>query len=188
MLALSWDDSAQILPEMFFDGSKDSPEAKAKKEHEALSYYAVSQKLILLADPYGKPQVRFIQQVLPLQFSYFFETMSDLVCFSVVSRYVILNACVRFRFPACHSSTNINAIFEQWTLIAAVDSSDWGRFSNLLCVAIRTGHNLQLHRLTDDPENMPSDDPAWPPGKNSVKRESALRIWSALTFYDHLAA
>ncbi|GAA5839527.1 hypothetical protein JCM5353_002777 [Sporobolomyces roseus] len=168
MLALSWDDSAQILPEMFFDGSKDSPEAKAKKEHEALSYYAVSQKLILLADPYGKPQVRFIQQVLPLQFSYFFETMSDLVCFSVVSRYVILNAC--------------------WTLIAAVDSSDWGRFSNLLCVAIRTGHNLQLHRLTDDPENMPSDDPAWPPGKNSVKRESALRIWSALTFYDHLAA
>ncbi|GAA5967920.1 hypothetical protein JCM3765_001787 [Sporobolomyces pararoseus] len=76
----------------------------------------------------------------------------------------------------------------QWVVIAAVDSSDWGRFSNLLSLGIRTGHTLQLHRLTDDPESMPGDDPAWPPGKNSVKRENALRIWSAFTFYDHLAA
>lgn len=29
---------------------------------------------------------------------------------------------------------------------------------------------------------MPADDIAWPPGKNSVKRESAKRIWSVLVF------
>jgi len=61
MLALSWDDSSQLLPDMFSDGPKDSPEANAKKEQEALSYYAASQKFSALSDPYGKPQVRFIQ-------------------------------------------------------------------------------------------------------------------------------
>lgn len=40
-------------------------------------------------------------------------------------------------------------------MIAAVDSTDWGRFSTMLALAIRTGHTLQLHRLTDDPESMP---------------------------------
>lgn len=29
---------------------------------------------------------------------------------------------------------------------------------------------------------------SWPPGKNSVKREGALRLWGFLTFFDHMAA
>ncbi|GAA6010723.1 hypothetical protein JCM11491_002915 [Sporobolomyces phaffii] len=143
VLALSWNDSSHLSPWMTANSRPESPEELARKERETSAFYAASQKLLLLADPQGRPQVRVMQ------------------C-------VMLTAC--------------------WTVIAAVDSSDWGRFSNLLALAIRTGHTLQLHRLTDDPESMPADDPAWPPGKNSVKRENALRIWSALTFYDHLAA
>lgn len=35
---------------------------------------------------------------------------------------------------------------------------------------------------------MPPDDPAWPPGKNSLKRETALRLWGHLRFFDYLSA
>ena len=31
---------------------------------------------------------------------------------------------------------------------------------------------------------MPPDDPAWPPGKNSIKRNQALRVWMALQWAD----
>ncbi|GAA5928234.1 Zn(II)2Cys6 transcription factor [Sporobolomyces koalae] len=143
VLALSWNDTTFMEPWLTAQQPKDTPEVVARKEQEATAFYAASQRLFLLADPYGRPQVRIMQ------------------C-------VMLSAC--------------------WTVIAAADSSDWGRFSTLLAIAIRVGHALQLHRLTDDPENMPPDDPAWPAGKNSVKRENALRIWSSFTFYDHLAA
>jgi hypothetical protein len=36
---------------------------------------------------------------------------------------------------------------------------------------------LVRHTLTSDPETMPPDDPALPPGKNSMKREMALKLW-----------
>lgn len=36
--------------------------------------------------------------------------------------------------------------------------------------------------------SMPSDDPAWPPGKNSLKRESAKRLWGVLVFQDWMGA
>lgn len=35
---------------------------------------------------------------------------------------------------------------------------------------------------------MPPDDPAWPPGKNSLKREIAKRLWGVLVYQDWLAA
>ena len=35
---------------------------------------------------------------------------------------------------------------------------------------------------------MPPDDPAWPPGKNAVKRHMALRLWMALQWADWMAA
>ncbi|GAA5910772.1 Zn(II)2Cys6 transcription factor [Sporobolomyces salmoneus] len=143
VLALSWNDAAHLSPWMLSDVKELTAEEEAKREREASAFCAASQKLLLLADAQGRPQVRTMQ-------------------------YVMLMAC--------------------WTVIAAVDWTDWGRFSTQLSLAIRVGHTLQLHRLTDDPESMPPDDPAWPPGKNSVKRENALRIWSAFTFYDHLAA
>ncbi|GAA5897588.1 hypothetical protein JCM5296_003731 [Sporobolomyces johnsonii] len=101
------------------------------KQEKAMYLYAAAQKLLWLADPFGKPQ---------------------------------------------------------WTLVAATDGGDFGRFSSWLATAIRTGQKLGLHQLTDDPENMPLDDPAWPPGKNAVKREGALRLWSFMSFFDHLAA
>ncbi|GAA5923190.1 hypothetical protein JCM1841_005923 [Sporobolomyces salmonicolor] len=101
------------------------------KQDRATYLYAAAQKLLWLADPFGKPQ---------------------------------------------------------WMLVAATDGGDFGRFSSWLATAIRTGQKLGLHQLTDDPENMPPDDPAWPPGKNAVKREGALRLWSFMLFFDHLAA
>ncbi|GAA5873880.1 hypothetical protein JCM8547_008629 [Rhodosporidiobolus lusitaniae] len=74
-----------------------------------------------------------------------------------------------------------------WTLVSA-HGGEYGRFSSWLACAIRSAQKLGLHRLTDDPEDMPPDDPAWPPGKNSVKREGALRLWAFLTFFDWIAA
>lgn len=54
--------------------------------------------------------------------------------------------------------------------------------------AIRQAQILGLHVLGDDPEIMPPDDPAWPPGKNSIKRQSALRLWNILAFNDCAAS
>jgi hypothetical protein len=46
-----------------------------------------------------------------------------------------------------------------------------------LAPAIRGAQLLGLHRLGPDPHRMPADDPAWPPGRNTHKREIAKRIW-----------
>ncbi|GAA6062125.1 hypothetical protein JCM10212_003160 [Sporobolomyces blumeae] len=137
ILALSRDKSTHLRP------VSEISESNPALEQESLALYAAAQRLILLADPYGRPQIRIVY-------------------------FTFLISC--------------------WTIAAALDSSDWSRFTLWLALATRTCHALGLHRLTDDPENMPPDDPAWPPGKNSVKREGALRLWSLMTFYDHLAA
>jgi len=47
---------------------------------------------------------------------------------------------------------------------------------------------MGLHQLSEDQDDMPPDDPAWPPGKNALKRETALRLWGFLCFFDHLSA
>ncbi|KAI5480083.1 C6 transcription factor [Pseudohyphozyma bogoriensis] len=60
------------------------------------------------------------------------------------------------------------------------------KFMGWLGGAIRIAQVLGLHKLGDDPEVMPVDDPSWPAGKNSVKRQSGLRIFAALLFMDWL--
>lgn len=47
---------------------------------------------------------------------------------------------------------------------------------------------LGWHKLGDDHEVMPHDDPAFPPGKNSMKREIVLRLFSLIRFMDVMAA
>ncbi|BGP15892.1 hypothetical protein JCM10213v2_003884 [Rhodosporidiobolus nylandii] len=92
----------------------------------------------------------------------------------------------------CHGKPQVRVIqctvlIACWTVVSA-HGSEYGRFSSWLACAIRAAQKLGLHRLTDDRENMPADDAAWPPGKNAVKREGALRLWGFLTFFDHIAA
>ncbi|KAH8929428.1 hypothetical protein BT69DRAFT_204616 [Atractiella rhizophila] len=41
---------------------------------------------------------------------------------------------------------------------------------------------LRLHRLGEYEDKMPPDDPAFPPGKNSLKRQMALRIFGIICF------
>jgi hypothetical protein len=55
-------------------------------------------------------------------------------------------------------------------------------------VAIRTAQLLGLHILGTNPEIMPPDDPAWPPGKNALKRHVALRLWTMLQHSDWISA
>ncbi|BGP57169.1 hypothetical protein JCM8202v2_004809 [Rhodotorula sphaerocarpa] len=75
------------------------------------------------------------------------------------------------------------ALFASWTILSG---GSFPRFASWLAEAIRTGHKLGLHLMTTDPENMPPDDPALPSGKNSQKRETALKVWGSLVFFDRL--
>ena len=43
---------------------------------------------------------------------------------------------------------------------------------------------MGLHQLTSDPAHMPPPDPAWPPTACSMRRETALRLFHTLLFYD----
>ncbi|GJN89113.1 hypothetical protein Rhopal_002087-T1 [Rhodotorula paludigena] len=57
-----------------------------------------------------------------------------------------------------------------------------------LASGIRLAQMLNLHLLGSNPETMPPEDPAFPPGKNSLKREMAKRLWAVLVYQDWLAA
>ncbi|KAK4056803.1 hypothetical protein OIO90_002052 [Microbotryomycetes sp. JL221] len=62
-------------------------------------------------------------------------------------------------------------------------SSQPGEASRLfmwIAGGVRVAHALGLHQLGDDPEIMPLDDSAWPPGKNARKRQAAIRLFSSL--------
>ncbi|GAA6015640.1 hypothetical protein JCM10207_008156 [Rhodosporidiobolus poonsookiae] len=63
-------------------------------------------------------------------------------------------------------------------------SNDMSSFVSYIAVAIRTAQKLRLHLLGDDPSTMPADDPALPPGQNSVKRQTALRVFGLLNLLD----
>lgn len=82
-----------------------------------------------------------------------------------------------------HCQTDLYAC-AQWTIISAYGGGDFARFASWLAQGIRTGHKLGLHTLTSDPETMPPDDPALPPGKNSMKREMALKLWGFMIFFE----
>ncbi|KAJ5986630.1 hypothetical protein N7451_010995 [Penicillium sp. IBT 35674x] len=70
-------------------------------------------------------------------------------------------------------------------------SSAWRKADTMLnwnALAIRTAQLMGLHRLGNNPEIMPPDDPAWPPGKNAVKRHMGLRVWMMLQWADWMSA
>lgn len=51
------------------------------------------------------------------------------------------------------------------------------------CIAL-AAQILGLHQLTSDPAHMPPPDAAWPPHACSMRRETALRLFHTLLFYD----
>ncbi|GAA6038341.1 hypothetical protein JCM8097_003955 [Rhodosporidiobolus ruineniae] len=63
-------------------------------------------------------------------------------------------------------------------------SGQTGRILSWVASAIRVAQRLGLHRLGSNPQTMPPDDPALPPGSNSVKRETAVRLWRHLVNID----
>lgn len=63
-------------------------------------------------------------------------------------------------------------------------SGQQGRVLTWVSSGIRVAQRMGLHRLGNDPERMPPDDPALPPGSNSVKRETAKRLWWSLVNID----
>ncbi|KAL8281363.1 hypothetical protein RQP46_006397 [Phenoliferia psychrophenolica] len=70
-------------------------------------------------------------------------------------------------------------------------SSSRGQPSQLvvwLAGAIKIAQVLGLHLLGSNSETMPLDDPAWPPGRNSLKRESGKRLWACLLYQDWVGA
>ncbi|BGP37248.1 hypothetical protein JCM10449v2_001153 [Rhodotorula kratochvilovae] len=72
--------------------------------------------------------------------------------------------------------------------IASPAGDDMNGFVSYLADGVRVAQKLRLHLLTDDPSNMPPEDPAFPPGPNSVKRQTALRVWGLIAFVDTISA
>ncbi|GAA5884601.1 hypothetical protein JCM16303_003676, partial [Sporobolomyces ruberrimus] len=78
-----------------------------------------------------------------------------------------------------------------FTQYLQLSSSSRGQPSQLvvwLSGAIRLAQVLGLHLLGSNPETMPPEDPAFPPGRSSVKREMAKRLWAVLVYQDWLGA
>ncbi|GAA5995049.1 hypothetical protein JCM5350_004225 [Sporobolomyces pararoseus] len=74
-------------------------------------------------------------------------------------------------------------LFGQYIQIFS-SSGQTGRFSGWFASAVRVAQRLGLHRLGSDPQTMPPDDPALPPGSNSLKREMAVRLFHHLVNVD----
>lgn len=72
------------------------------------------------------------------------------------------------------------------TGLVATQRSDLITVYTWLSPAIRLAQLLGLHKLGNDPTVMPVDDPAFPPGRSAIKRETAKRIWSYLLTSDWL--
>ncbi|TFY71887.1 hypothetical protein EVG20_g1101 [Dentipellis fragilis] len=66
--------------------------------------------------------------------------------------------------------------------------SDQAQMFIWLAIGIRMAMSMGYHRLGDNPHIMPPDDPAFPKGPSSLKREMAKRIWSTLHFLDGKAS
>ncbi|KAA1472180.1 hypothetical protein DENSPDRAFT_930103 [Dentipellis sp. KUC8613] len=66
--------------------------------------------------------------------------------------------------------------------------SDQAQMFIWLAIGIRMAMSMGYHRLGDNPHTMPPDDPAFPKGPSSLKREMAKRIWSTLHFLDGKAS
>ncbi|KAK4704674.1 hypothetical protein P7C70_g1528, partial [Phenoliferia sp. Uapishka_3] len=76
-------------------------------------------------------------------------------------------------------------LFGQYIQISS-SSGQSGRFLGWAASAIRIAQRMGIHRLGTNPEIMPPDDPALPPGKNSHKREMGVRLFNMLVCIDSL--
>ncbi|GAA5891712.1 hypothetical protein JCM8208_007379 [Rhodotorula glutinis] len=71
----------------------------------------------------------------------------------------------------------------------ALNSGDPGRVDVLLpyvAASVRVAQQLRLDKLGSDPATMPPEDPALPSGKNTLRREVALRLFHALLHLDQV--
>lgn len=74
-------------------------------------------------------------------------------------------------------------LFGQYIQIFS-SSGQTGRYLGWFASAVRVAQRLGLHRLGSRDETMPPDDPALPPGSNSLKREMAVRLFHHLVNVD----
>lgn len=90
--------------------------------------------------------------------------------------------------PQVRSIYTILMIAQFQQLCASTVGGQATRFLSLIAGAVRIAQILGLHQLGTSDESMPPDDPAWPPGKNSMKRQAAIRVWWILTFLDLMSS
>ncbi|SCV73560.1 BQ2448_7486 [Microbotryum intermedium] len=74
-------------------------------------------------------------------------------------------------------------LFGQYIQLSS-QSGQQGRYLGWAASGIRIAQRLGLHRLGSNPRTMPPDDPALPPGVNSLKRETAVRLFNYLVLID----
>ncbi|GAA6012945.1 hypothetical protein JCM10207_008390 [Rhodosporidiobolus poonsookiae] len=79
-------------------------------------------------------------------------------------------------------------LFTQYLQLSSASRGQPSQMALWLAGAIRLAQVLGLHLLGSNPETMPPEDPAWPPGRNSLKREMAKRLWAVLVYQDWLGA
>lgn len=85
-------------------------------------------------------------------------------------------------------SAQVILLLDQFQQAGGGDGYAASRFLVNVASAIRVLQVLGYHKLGADDETMPPDDPAFPPGKNSLKRQWALRIWNKFVFLDAMFA
>lgn len=77
-------------------------------------------------------------------------------------------------------------LFSQFQQLCTTVSGQATRALSWLASGIRIAQIMGLHTLGTSAEQMPIDDAAWPAGKNSMKREVALKGWWNLFFLDSM--
>jgi hypothetical protein len=148
------------------DPMKGWGEEKRRKMPER--WFAASMRALRLAEWETIPRVRTIQ-VRRASFasrflSTFFRRWRKLTGFMCVAQTIVL--------------------FTQYLQLSSASRGQPSQLTLWLGGAIRLAQVLGLHLLGSNPETMPPEDPAWPPGRNSLKREMAKRLWAVLVYQD----
>lgn len=88
-------------------------------------------------------------------------------------------------FSSAHTTPSFRCVvlFVQYIQLSS-PSGQQGRILGWVASGIRVAQRLGLHRLGHNPQTMPPDDPALPPGKNAMKRDMAVRLWNQLVVID----
>ncbi|KAI5479563.1 cell cycle control protein, Cwf22 [Pseudohyphozyma bogoriensis] len=74
----------------------------------------------------------------------------------------------------------------QYAHMARMGGGQMSLYFGLMAGGCRIAQLMGLHKLGEDLKTMPPDDPAFPPGCNSVKRQTAIRGFNSLLFLDWL--